>query len=274
MSAFNPRKRWAVWVVIAWLATAISVWAFEIAGNKALAEPVCKTCKVGDTCTLADLKKKVPEIELEDRQPKRTVEILPSSSTCAGRWIEARTKSDFLLIPSYSALMAFIFLLLRAPRKQGDRPAGLSWVVVGVLLALGMLGADSAENVLLLQAIVVPCRMDAEALRLLWTATATKWGTVALASALAGVLALIRSTGWVTRVAGLLGLVTSGVLALGLYQAMKDPANIESSKALLNETGPLWLAAFFFAALIHAVIVIVKPDPLHIEPTPEGESKP
>ncbi len=272
MSAFNPRKRWAVWVVIAWLATAISVWAFEIAGTRALAELVCETCRAQeDPCGLAGFKEKIPDLELAHPQSKTGDKILPCCQECLRRWIEARVRADFLLIPSYSALMAFIFLLLSAPRQQGDRPAGRSWAVAGVLLALGMLAADCAENFLLLRSIgppppLSPSPPDAETLRLLWIATATKWGTIALASALAGVLALIRRTGWVTVMAGLLGLATGGVLAAGIYQA---------SKVLLNVYGGVHcLFAFFFAALIHAVIVIVKPDPLHIEPTPGGESKP
>lgn len=267
MSAFNPRKRWAVCVVIAWLATAISVWAFETSGKRALGEPACKTCRAKeDPCDLAKFKEKIPDLELAHPQPTTGAEILPCSQGCLRRWMEARVLTDFLLIPSYSALMAFIFLLLRAPRQQGDRPAGRPWAVAGILLALGIVAADCAENFLLLQAIGPRCPPDAETLRLLWFATATKWGTIALASTLAGVLALIRSTGWVTRIAGLLGLATGGVLAVGIYQA---------SKPLLNVYGGVFcLFAFFLAALIHAVIVVVKPDPLYIEPTAGGEPKP
>ncbi|HVS00397.1 MAG TPA: hypothetical protein VMW27_27470 [Thermoanaerobaculia bacterium] len=263
MSAFNPRKRWAVWVIIAWLATVISVWAFETAGTRALAEKDCKTCRApDDPCGDRTV---VPRLELEHRQKVKT-EILRCDQVCLIHWIKAKTCSDFLLIPSYSALFAFLFLLLSAPRSQGDPTAARPWAVIGIVLALTMLTADCAENFLLFRSIGPPCSLDAETLRLLWTATATKWGAVALASALAGVLALLRRTGWVTVLAGLLGLATAGVLTAGLYQASRELLNVLG--------GTVLLFLFFTAILVHAVIVIVKPDPVYIEPAAGGPSKP
>ena len=252
MSAFSTRKRWAVCVVIAFLATAISAWAIDLAGSGALQERGCEPCREPhDPCAL---KGRGLRVELAAQQSSDVRDFLPwnqpRAAQCIVSWLTARNEADFLLIPSYSALTAFIFLLLAAPRWTDDRPAPRFWVLIGVLLAAVMLIADVAENALTFEWTTSP--FLGRAMPGLWTATAAKWGAVGLAAALAGVLALIRrSPRWTAVAIGLAGLATGALLAWGL---------VRGSVSWLG-LGTLAVTLFFLFALIHAVTVLVRPEP-------------
>lgn len=266
MSVVSVRQRWAAWVMVGFLATAISAWAIGAAGNRVLEkEPnLCKTCLLGeDPCKL---ERKILELELKPQKSSEILRCNQPEEGCIRKWVKAQIYPDFLLIPSYSALMAFIFFLLSVPRDIEDPSAPRVWGKIGIVLAVVMLAADIAENALILQLL-----STGEALPFLWLATAVKWGAVALASALAGVLALRRIRGrrrWSARwsvlgLSCLAGLVTGIVLGLGV---------ILRSVYILRPGTNVCLPLFFLLVLIHAVGVMIKSDPQDLAP-PEKAGK-
>jgi hypothetical protein len=258
MNVLNLRQRWAVWVMIAWLATAISVWAIAAAGDRALQSDLCASCRAdGDPCKFKE--RKVLDFELG----KEDVFEQAEQSPCIQQWIKASTRADFLLIPSYGALVAFIFLLLSVPRDIRDQPAPRAWAILGILLAVVMMAADITENVLIFRSIKV-----GQVVPFLWAATEAKWIVLALASGLAGLLASVRGQGrqgWMSAMAGSIafaGFATNILLAGGLLLA-RTPAK---PTRVLN-FGTTWvLPLFLFLILIHAVGVVVKSDPQDLEP--------
>jgi hypothetical protein len=278
MGTFSSRKRWAVWVMIAGLATAISAWAIELAGSQILQSDLCVVCPLErDPCKFD--KRKVLDFEVGKESRLDGTE----KSLCIQGWLKASVKADFLLIPSYSALMALIFFLLAEPDRK-NRSVPLAWVAVGIILAALMLAADTAENVLLLSFIQVR-----QVLPLLLPATVAKWGAVALASVLAGVLALDggyergrwkrvlkgimskpRRWYWTEILVGLIGLVglaTGAIIAVGLAIVT---AVSRQSTAILDAGTLKALPLFFLLMLIYAIVVVVRPDAVDLN-APVGE---
>jgi hypothetical protein len=237
--------------MIAFLVIVVSIVAMDLAGKRALRPPCDPTASPPPQTLL--------RLELKGDVP---------GDSCGKTWTRSQVTADFLFIPGYSSFLAFTLLLLSVPRYTGDPPASPAWSRLGIGLAVLMAASDVAENLLIFE------RLDGGFPPYLWIATTAKWGAVALAVLLAGVLALKRQRGswrWLTALIGVTGLLTGSILAVSFSLALKpfDPAfkwvQLDTTKGL-----PL----FYMLVLVHAVVVMVKSDPGDLEPPREkGEPR-
>jgi hypothetical protein len=242
---YDARKHFAAAVMITFLATTVSAIAIEEAGRRAVEVPK-------SACAPQELEKPMLLLELG----------LPLSlgdrdhALCILRGLGQRLDADNFFLLSYGALNLAIFLFLVALGRA--RPPWL-WISAGLLLALVMLSADLRENQFIRQWIELAATVAPSAL--LFTATAVKWGALAAASALLGLIYLFHP-GAVAKLVALPAFASTALLAAGLYQRCPDWVNDGAAGLFL-----LWLAI-----LIHAVIVAIEPPPPGV-PQTAGEGK-
>ncbi len=154
--------------------------------------------------------------------------------------------ADNFFLVSYSALNLSFFLFLAA--IGWARPPAV-WIFAGLLLAITMLSADLCENRYLRQWIDHSGSVPLSAQ--LFTATAVKWGALAAASVLLGLIYLFNPRRKAKLVA-VPAFAAAALLAAGLYQRCADWVNYGGGGLLV-----LWLLI-----LIHSVIVAIEPPPL------------
>jgi hypothetical protein len=255
MNIVSSRQRWAAWVMISFMATLASMWGIAATGERALRRAPCVSgASRVPMVRPSELEGTILNLELE---PDAAPEILRRGGPegpCVQSWVRAEILADFLFIPGYSGFLAFAVLLLAVSRYNGDPPAAWPWRALGILLAAVMLTADVAENLFILRVL------DGRGSPDLWLATATKWGAVALAIVLAGVLALKRrGESWRCLMAliGAAGLLVGGALAAGVFLHSRDGVQRITNLGLLP---------FFLLLLIHSIVVMVKSDLLDVEP--------
>jgi hypothetical protein len=233
METVDSRHRWAVWVIIAFIAIVVSVGVMTLAGKRSLQQDSC----VCEGVKPPDLKLTLLRFELNG-----TI----CQSPCVRSWAHDQVLADFLFIPSYSVFLALTFLLLSASRFAGDPPAVPAWRKCGIALAVVMAAADVTENLQMLRSLQGG---SSPYLRL---ATMTKWWAVALAVVLAGVLALKRQWGgwrWLMALIGAAGIVVGSILAVSV--------SLLSIEWVQRDTN--WgLPVFFLLILVYAVAVLVR----------------
>lgn len=234
----DARKLFAAAVMIAFLATTISALAFKEAGQKAVETP-----KSG--CHFEkDLSKVMLRLEL--RLDQTLAPKAPCQASFVLKALDRSLDADNYFLVSYSALNLSFFLFLAA--IGWARPRAL-WIVLGSVLALGMLSADLCENGYLRQWIKSSGNVPPSAH--LFSATATKWGALAAACTLLGSIYLAHPK-W-ARLAALPAFTTAALLVAGLVKPYSLWIDWVSNYAL---------PAFWLAILIHAVIVAIEsPSP-------------
>lgn len=236
MSDFLERhKIWAAFVMIAFLALLLAMWAMGAAGRRAVAKPPCAAADAQAKWTPLEVK---PPTEGLSRR-------LGERAACQSRALAASLDADWLFLFSYGALNLFIFLFL-ATRVWTKRALIPLLVVSGALLTIAMVGGDILENAELRRwlggAIPAPGPLQA---------SVVKWLSLGAASAIAGAVYLGAPRWW-----GKIP-VLPGIAALVLFVRgwrAEDAGCIEQAMAVL--------AVFWLVVLLHAVgasTVAVRP---------------
>ncbi|HWM93276.1 MAG TPA: hypothetical protein VN493_21110 [Thermoanaerobaculia bacterium] len=237
MDNLQSAKIRAALVMIAWLATVASLWGMTAAGRRAIEK---------DTgCEAKETRNRVVQLQKESAED----EVLAAlSKECVRRSVKAQVVEDFLFLLAYGALNFVLFLFAGTLRG-----AGRALALLGLLLAIAMAAGDAFENLRALDVIGLveqgASRQEIqEPLRLLRSGALVKWGALALASALLGMLWPRARFSWIPR---LLGLGAAVAVAAGLMA--------ESWEGLAGSMAAL--AAFWLAGLVHAVAVAVTVEP-------------
>ncbi|HEV7503719.1 MAG TPA: hypothetical protein VGS07_02290 [Thermoanaerobaculia bacterium] len=260
LSTLSARKKiLAAALMIAFLATLVSSFGIPAAARQAVKAPPARAC------TFEDLDKKMLPLELGCPLPS----VLQGNSKralCILHGFDEMLDADTLFLISYSALNLTVFLFLVAAGRA--RPA-LIWLFVGLLLTLGMLLGDLAENHFLRELIKLARNPDPRAQAaampglesLLKYATSTKWLSLAVAGLLLSLIYLAEER-FFLRIVSLPAFGTAVLVSLGLSK--QSPWMINQGMAML---ATLWLGA-----LIHAVIVAIEsPSPGVPQATGPGE---
>ena len=251
MERLRSPKVCAALVIIAWLASLVSLWGFGVAGIRGIAKSRLKYC------TVEDLEHKSVELELAER-PNEVDSILngdPDKADCIrrGKTKEVAYADSFFLV-SYSLFTLTLFLLVRA--LSAGRPAFQTVVLIlGAALALAMAIGDLVENLHLIEVIRLaglpgpPLDRIAALLPGLHRAAYVKMGALALS---AGLLAGLWPAGsrWVLLLR-LLGFAAAAVLARGMVK--------ESADAIGD--GMTAFFVFWLAALIYAIATVADRKP-------------
>ncbi|HSS51594.1 MAG TPA: hypothetical protein VLX28_21835 [Thermoanaerobaculia bacterium] len=241
----DARKLFAAAVMVAFLATTISVIAINKAGQRAIEAP-SPACQVGDLGMLS----------LEQGKSPVSVDN-PKKALCVLAGLKEELYADDVFLLSYSALNLAFFLFLAATMRFR---AAVQWALIGVglFLAVTMLCADFRENQIFLQWIhqaqgalatapagSLPSGPAIEA-------TQIKWSALAVASALLGLIYLLNPS----RMAKLVALPALGSAAI-LVASLSEGSPHFVFTGRLAALGFLWLAI-----LVHAVIVAIEPPPV------------
>jgi hypothetical protein len=229
---YDARKLFAAAVMVAFLATLVSAVAIPEAGRRAVETP-------GSACKAEDLDGKMLTLELGE-EPVFT----DSSQASCLRGLDRMLDADNFFLVSYSALNLAFFLFLAAIGRA--RPAIL-WILVGLLLSLVMLSGDLWENSILRQWIQHSASIPPSPLLL--TATSVKWGAIAVASVLLGLIYLLHPR----RVAKLIALPAFGSAAL-LVAGL-----VAHCSQWINQGSTIGLPLLWLFILLHALIVAIAP---------------
>jgi|1185.fasta_scaffold76355_2 hypothetical protein len=234
----DRKKHFAAAVMIAFLATLVSAIGIPEAGKRAFETP-------GSACHFKEAiaKSKIMlRLELGEKLSFHG-RLCPASNffDALGEMLYA---DNFFLI-AYSALNLSFFLFLAAIGRA--RPP-LLWILTGSLLALVMLSADLWENSYIRQWIdhsgTVPLSPS------VFTATAVKWGAIAVASGLLGRFYWFHSPR-LGKVVAVPAFAAAALLAAGLACGCWQWIDWASTV----------LAVLWLFILIHAVIVALESPP-------------
>jgi hypothetical protein len=243
MKLASARQRWAVWVMISFLASAVAVWGITAAGNRVREGKYCRSVKTPEL--EKELKHKPLALELAPADAPTLLEVGGPRAPCIESWVRANLYADFLFIPSYSAFLAFAILLLASPRESAD-PTRSGWKACGVLLAVVMAAADVTENLQLLGLL------DGRETPLLPWATLVKWWAIALAMALAGLVALER------RQAGRFLPVLIGATGLLVGASLAACVSVRPWNRWVEIVSTGGMALFFLLVLIEAIVSMAQ----------------
>lgn len=266
MKRLRSRKFCAALVIIAWLATLVSLWGMQDAGRTAVA---------GTACTPKDLEGLGLELEMAP-SPDRALALLDGDQArpacplvarpapplragmagCLRAGMTAQVRADYLFIPAYSGLVLALFLFVRAvwigpPYER--RALGWGLLAAGLLLAAAMLLGDVVENRYLTRMIESAengLPLQETAFARLGLAGQLKWGALAASALLLGSTWASKSRRRLVWVPRLLGLLAAALFIAGLV--IPDPCFVSAGMGAL--------AVFWFAALIHAIAVAVEVD--------------
>lgn len=264
MRRLQSRKFCAALVIIAWLATLVSLWGMTDAGRRAVTPEPSKprSCKPRDLQGMG--------LQLEMASSAATARdlltghgITDTRAACIRKGVAAQVWADYLLIPAYSCLTLALFLFVRTVRirsQQTQKALGWGLLVPGLVLAAAMFVGDVFENLQLTPLIDLAesnrtlsnARFD-----LLRKAGYLKWSALATSSLL---LALLWDSRSFPRLLWLLRLL--GVTAAALFIAGLVKTDWQIVNAGMGVLGALWLAA-----LIHAVAVAVETEPIQVAQT-------
>jgi hypothetical protein len=261
MKRLRSPKVCAALVMIAWLASLVSLWGFEVAGNRGIAQSEQKNCSV------KDLKAKSVQLEMaSDRDDVLTTlngDSAKAECIRRGKTAEVAYADSFFLV-TYSLLTLALFLFVRALRMPPASPdnSSLALLALGVLLALTMAIGDFVENRHLIEVI----RLAGEAnppldqidgqLPGLQMAAFVKMGALALSALILGALWPFRSRWvWMLR---LFGFAAAALfIAAMLLDLRKEVLEISCMRQVedweVAGYGMIAFAAFAFTALIQAV---------------------
>ncbi|HYX24042.1 MAG TPA: hypothetical protein VFC23_07800, partial [Thermoanaerobaculia bacterium] len=232
----DKRKHFAAAVMIAFLATLISMVGIQQAERRAVKAH-------GKACTFAEVDGQALPIELGKRPFLGELE----HAFCLLDGMDRMLDADNFFLISYSAFNLTFFLFLAAIGKA--RPA-VVWILAGLLLAVVMLVADCRENQILrdwIHAGSQPAHFPWP-IQGLTAATTVKWGALAVASGLLGLLYLLQARR-LAKLVAVPAFAAAAFLAAGLYRLF--PPWVQKGAAALVI---LWLFI-----LIHAVIVAITP---------------
>lgn len=259
MKRLRSRRFCAALVIIAWVASLVSIWGMQEAGRRAVAP--LKTCKP------ADLQGIGLRLEMA-RGSAEAQKILdggesgdPRKAACLRSGMAAQVHADDWFIPAYSGLVLALFLFVRAcwiapPWER--KAAGWGLLALGVVLALAMAIGDVLEN----RQLEAMIRADGSSvLTALHNAGAVKWGALAASALLLALLWRSKPSSRLVWVLRLLGVTAAALLIAGLVRS--DPQIVNAGMGAL--------AAFWLTALIHAIAVAVEPASVPIpDLLPEG----
>ena len=258
MKRLRSPKACAALVMIAWLATLVSLWGFGVAGRRAIGDD--------PSCSMGDLQNRGVRLELASDAGEMR-DILngdPFQAECIRRG-EAGTVifGDSFFLVCYSLLVLALFLFVRALRPSSGR----ALAAVGVLLALTMAAGDVVENLHLLRVIQLAGEPDPplDAIAAQWfglkTAAYVKMGALALATVVLGALWPSRSR-W-ARVLQLFGFAAAALfvaaMVLDLRKEMLDIFGFQIRDWQAAVLGMTAFALFAFGALIHAAVTAADP---------------
>jgi hypothetical protein len=249
MRRLQSRKFCAALVIIAWLATLVSLWGMQDAGRRAVTSE--------KTCTSKDLRNLGLRLEMAS-SPDDAMGLLnrdPVKAACLRSGLAAQVRADRLFLIAYSGLVLILFLFVRAlwiapPRERSSVGWGL--LGVGLLLAAAMLAGDVIENRHLIQMIEQARSnqpLQAPAFSRLVFAGGLKWGALAASALLLAVSWISQPSRRLVWVLRLLGVAAAALFIAGLV--IHDWQIIGAGMAALS--------AFWLAALIHAVAVAIEP---------------
>ena len=242
----ESRKLFAAAVMVTYLATAISAIAVNEAGRRTVET-------AGSGCQFKDLDQRMLRLELGEEVPFKD----QCHAFCILGGLDRMLDADTWFLFSYSALNFSFFLFLAA---IGRIRYLFVWLSAGLHLAFLMLSADLSENGYIRQWIgqygtVAPSPF-------LFNATAVKWGTLAVAGVLVGLIYLFHPRR-VARLVALPAFAAAALLWTGLEKKWFSWINYGSAAL-----GLLWLGI-----LIHAVIVAIEPPPSDMpQAAGQGES--
>jgi len=250
MKRLWSRKFCAALVIIAWAATLVSLWGMLDAGRRAVASE--------GGCQPADLQNIGLRLEMAS-SASDALTILngdPAKAACLRSGATAQVQADYLFIPAYSGLMLVLFFFVRAfwitpLRERRSVASGL--LVLGLLLAAAMSIGDVLENLQLTSMIDLAkgnLPLPYDKFTLLRYAGTLKWAALAAAALVLGLSWTARPSRLLVWVPRLLGLAAATLFIIGLVRTEWETVSFGMSA----------LAAFWFAALIHAVAVAVEPE--------------
>lgn len=265
MKRLRSWKLCAALVIIAWLATLVSLWGMLDAGRRAVTPQ--------EGCQPKDLQNIGLRLEMAG-SPGDALKILngdPIKAACLRSGAAAQVRADYLFIPAYSGLILALFLFVRAfwiapPREKGS--IGWALLTLGLFLAAAMLVGDVVENLHLTKLIKL-AEADQQLPKPLFDrlgfAGQLKWGALAASALVLALTWTARSPRLLVWVPRLLGLAAAALFITGL---VRTDWKIVSS-------GMIALAAFWLAALIHAVTVAVATESIQpVAPIPSNTRQP
>jgi hypothetical protein len=245
---YGARKHFAAAVMIAYLATAISVAAIQ--------EAVRVVETHGSTCTSTDVNM------LPFEQGKLLIPIdNPDKALCILKGLDGMLEADNFFLLAYSALNLAFFLFLAAVLRLKSTVLWI-FIALGLIVSVAMLCADYRENQLFRQWIeqarpVLKAHLGSLPPLPSLDATRIKWIALAVSSALLG-LAYLFHPSRVAKLIILPAVAAAAVLVASL--SAQSPDFVFTWR--LADLAILWLAI-----LIHAVIVAIEPPPLGLPPT-------
>lgn len=256
MKRLRSAKACAALVLIAWLASIVSLWGFGAAANQAIQEREPKNCSV------KDLQDKSVRMELAG-DAGEVVEILngdKEKADCIRRGKTAEVGyADSFFLAAYSVLTLALFLFAGALRKSPGLFRAL--LGLGILLAAAMAIGDLVENRHLVEMMelagkaVPPLDRIGALLPGLKTAASVKMGAVALATLLLAALWPSRPRWtWLLKLFGLLSTALfAGAILLDQRREHLEWRCWEVLDWEIASAGMAAFAAFALAAVIHAV---------------------
>jgi hypothetical protein len=271
MKRLRSPKACAALVMIAWLASLVSLWGFDVAGNRGIAEREPRNCSVKE-----DLQSKSVQLEMASG-PDDVLAALngdPDKADCIRRGETAEVAyADTFFLAAYSLLILALFLFVRALRPS----LSLVLLVLGVLLALTAAVGDLVENLHLLDVIRLAGANDRDGigglLPGLKTAAFVKMGAIALASLVLGALWPRSRWAWVLRLSGF------AAAALFVLAMLQDQNLLGTLKIPMEDwetagLGMIAFAAFAFAAVIHAVAAMADREQYSVSQPVQAQGGP
>ena len=253
----SRRRLWAVVVLVAGIATILSVRSLGSAAGEALRRNQCEGVTPGWSMLQLELGLPVPALQGNDAHQVGCV--------LTALWAELH--ADFAFLLSYSVLVFAIFAFLSTPAVPLEaRPR--SWgegrwlLAVGASLSTAMLLGDALENhtAFRLLELAEPAkravfgRAFEEALPAMTTITSVKWAALALSCLVIGAVYLVRWLADWRRPLPALGIV---VTVFGVIVACFFFRALDAGDPRLLARGMTYLAYFWIAILFHAVYAAI-----------------